>query len=185
VLLLKRLHSELEEIELSKLIIELLKEENTDNLNKANGISKTTYPPNNSSTQMNSKRPERDKWIVSTTKCHKKNSPFKNSTERNNTYTLPIPNRYELLNLQNTKEQAAQGRVNLFNTTNPDSQTRLQLQHRYRIKQVAKENRENFQTYAIPTLLNGKAENKNLIVRLSEGNHMNNMRGKNQDNIKL
>jgi hypothetical protein len=74
LLILKRLHSALEEIESSKLSTELLQQENTDNLNEANGISKTTYPPNNSSTQMNWKRPNHKKWIVSTTKCHKKSS---------------------------------------------------------------------------------------------------------------
>ena len=175
VLILKRLHSALEEIESSKLIIELLQQENTDNLNETNGTSKTTYPPNSSSTQMNSKRPEHDKWIVSTTKCHKKYSPFQNSTESNNTYTLPIANRYEPLNLQNTEEQTVQGRVN---TANSSRQTRLQLQHKDRIKQVAKENGDNFQTYAIPTLLNGKVENKNLKVRLREENHKDSIKGK-------
>ena len=187
---LRRLHSALEEIESSKQIIKLLQQESTDNLNDGNRVSETTHTPNSPDTQMNSKILEFDKWIVSTTKCHRKNSPLKNSTEINNFYALSTANRYEPLNLQIMAEQDAtpqtQGRNNNpSNTSNSERRTRLKLQHRDRIKQVVKENRENFQTYEIPTLLNGKIENKFSKVIISDGTHLNNMKGKKSEQHKF
>jgi len=179
---LTRLQSALEEIESSKQIIKLLQQESIDNLNDGNRVNKTTHTPYSPNTQTNSKRLKFDKWIVSTTKCQRKNSPLKNSTEINNFYVLPTANRYEPLNLQIMAEQDATpqtlGRDNPSNTPNPEHRTRLQLQHRVRIKQVDKENRENLHTYEIPTLLYGKAENKFFKVKISEGTHLNNMKDK-------
>ena len=126
---------------------------------------------------------------MSTTKCHRKNSPLKNSTEINNIYALPTANRYEPLNLQIMAEQDATpqtlGRDNPSDTPNPERRTRLQLQRRDRIKQVVKENRENLQTYEIPILLNGKTENKFLKVRISEGTHLNNMKDKKSEHHQI
>jgi hypothetical protein len=122
-LMLKRLHSALEELESSKLALELLQQDIADKLNETNGSSKTIYPVNGTNTKMNSKRPEQGKWLVTTTKCYKKNSLIKNPTAKISAHTLPIANRYELLNLQKMEEETTKGRENQANIMSSAHQT--------------------------------------------------------------
>jgi len=114
-----------------------------------------------------SNRLENNKWTVITAKCRRKGVLSKNLTEANNTYPLSTANRYEqLTNLQDMQANDITLKIQEENNTsdipNHDHQMKLQHQSRDRTQRTRKENREDFQIYHIPTLLNGKIENKSM-----------------------
>ena len=97
-----------------------------------------------------------------------------NPTEANNTYPLSTANRYkQLANLQDTLAKditlKIQGGNNTSDIPNCDHQTKLQHQSRERIQQT----REDSQIYHIPTLLNGKIENKGMETESSAVTYKN------------
>jgi hypothetical protein len=125
-----------------------------------------------------SNRIENNKWTVTTAKRRRKVFSTKNLTEANNTFSLSIANRYEqLINLQDTLENdttlMTQGENNTSGILNCDHQTKLQHQRRERIHRIDNKNKEDFQMYHSPTLLNGKIENKSMKTVSSEVRYKN------------
>jgi hypothetical protein len=63
--------------------------------------------------------------------------------------------------------------MNASDIPNSDNQIKLQHKRRERTQQVVTKNREDPQTCHIPTLLNGKTENKSLKIVSSEVTYKN------------
>jgi hypothetical protein len=78
-----------------------------------------------------------------------------------------------------------QGRKNPPSTPNPDHRTRLQQQCRGRDKQVMKEKKVIAQSYEIPIVLNGKIENKNSKVQVSEVTYKNKVKERKSEEHKV
>jgi len=101
--LLEKLHSALEELELAKLIIKLLQKESDEDFPHDDRTSEAINSPNDTSAVAYANRLENNKWTVTAAKRCRKGFSSKNLTEANNTYPLSTANRYEqLTNLQDT-----------------------------------------------------------------------------------
>ena len=166
VLMAKQLQSALDELESAKLIIKLLQEETEKD--SPHGVrTNEANAPEDTSAKVYSNGLENNKWTVITAKNCRKGFPPKNLTEVNNTYPLSTANRYkQLTNLQDTLAKDITSKIQEESSTpdipNYDLQTKLQYQSRGRIQRIEKKNREDSQTYYIPTLLNGETEHRNM-----------------------
>ena len=164
--MVKQLQSALDELESAKLIIKLLQEETEKD--SPHGVrTNEANAPEDTSAKVYSNGLENNKWTVITAKNCRKGFPPKNLTEVNNTYPLSTANRYkQLTNLQDTLAKDITSKIQEESSTpdipNSDLQTKLQYQSRGRIQRIEKKNREDSQTYYIPTLLNGETEHRNM-----------------------
>ena len=185
VLLVEKLNSALEEIKSTRLIINFLRQESAENFYEDNRINEATNSPSNMNAIAYSNGHEHNKWTVTTTKHCRKGFSSKNITEMNGICAIPTANHYgQLPNLQNALEQDAtlqiQDEINTSHTPNSDYQNKQQHQRKIRTQRIVKTNRENPQVYNIPTLRNGKTENRNLKTVLSEVTHTDHAINKNR-----
>jgi hypothetical protein len=166
VLLEKQLHSALDELASAKLIIKLEKERN--DFTHDDRTSEVNNSPRDTSAMVHPNSLESNEWSVITAKSRKKGFPPKNPSEANNTYPLSTANRYkQLANLQDmlAKDRSlkTQEGNNTSDIPNCNHQTKLQHQSRERNQRTRKDS----QKYHIPTLLNGRIENKGMETELS------------------
>ena len=96
VVLKEQLHSALEEVESTKLIIKLLKNEVEEGFPQDD---RAVNPPSDMSVTVSSNESANNKWTISTAKCRKKVSSTKKPAE------VSLANHYEQLsNLQDSRE---------------------------------------------------------------------------------
>ena len=91
VVLEEQLHSALEEVESTKLIIKLLKNEVEEGFPQDD---RAVNPPSDMSVTVSSNESANNKWTISTAKCHKRVSSTKKLAE------VSLANRYEQLTLR-------------------------------------------------------------------------------------
>jgi len=178
VLLENQLHSALEDLESAKLIIKLLQKESDEDFPHGDRTSAAINSSTDTSALVQSDRLEDNKWTVITAKCRRKGFLSKNLTEANNTYPLSTANRYEQpTNLQDTQANNITPKIqeenNASDIPNHDYQTKLLHQSRGSTQRTRKENREDFQIYHIPALLNDKIGNKSMETVSSVVTYMN------------
>ena len=185
----EKLRSALEEVESTKLIIELLKSDSEK------------YPPlydrevnphsdvidlSDISGIVHSNESANNKWKTSKIKCWKKTSPLR-TEEENNVSHLAVANRFEhLLNLQDTQEENVQPMIqgqygvhlqflreddatsgthdqDNISESHGDSQKHPQLHQNERTQKMGKNIKkpmDECQGHYIPTIINGKIEEK-------------------------
>jgi len=203
VILAERLRTALEEIESTKLIIELLGSDSVGDGGKHSPLDDGhVNPPSNvndiSETVQSTESP--DKWLTSKTKCRKK-------AEVKNTYHITVTNRYEhLSNLKDTQEDnvgpriqvqdesleihhgeqlqnireidATSGTHGLGNTTAILDHNLKHQQPKLNDKtqQLGKninKSMNDYRGFGIPTILNGKIEAKNSRMTLNRAKYKN------------
>ena len=144
-----------------KLITKLLQEEIGKASPHGDWNSETKNFLEDTSAKVCSKGFENNKWTLITEKCRRKGIPPRNLAVVNNTNLLPTSNRYKkLTNLQDTLPTDNTSRTQDERNTSDIPLTKRYNQSKGRIQRIDKSNREDHQVYYIPTLLNGRTENK-------------------------
>ena len=172
VVLKEQLRSALEEVESTKLIIKLLKNEVEEGFPQDD---RAVNPPSDMSLTVSSNGSANNKWTISTAKCPKKVSSTKKPAE------VSLANRYEQLsNLQDSREgdttSVTKGQHNTPEISHSNHLLNLQHQSRETTQNIDGKNRESeddFQVYHIPTILKGKIENKNIEKVSNEVDYKN------------